>query len=134
MKHQILFTIIFFVAASTYMQAQQNQGQQNNPQNPQAPGQVQQQSRQQAAPESTEWYYPVPAKVQPGVGTKPPSDAIVLFDGKDLSKWRTRDNSPAQWVVKDGELIVEPGKGSIISKDYFGDCQLHIEFKSPAAE
>ena len=134
MKRSILFAPIFFVAGSISIhaqtngtQAQQNtnQGQQNNQPRAQQPRPM--------APESTEWYSPVPPKVQPGTGSKPPSDAIILFDGKDLSKWRTRDTT-AQWTVKDGELIVEPGKGSIITKDYFGDCQLHIEFKSPAPE
>src|SRR5688572_17250462 len=124
MKYLVLFTIFFSLMALNPSEAQQNaQGQQTT-------GPAQQQPRQQAAPESTEWYYPVPPKVQPGVGTKPPADAIVLFDGKDLSKWKARDNTAAQWAIKDGELIVEPGKGSIFTRDYFGDCQLHIEFKS----
>ena len=93
-------------------------------------------------PESTEWYTPVPAKVQPGVGTKPPSDAIILFDGTDLSKWESRkppaegnkQPDPAPWKVVNGEMRVVPGSGSIQTKEYFGDCQLHIEFKSPPAE
>jgi hypothetical protein len=150
MKYSTLFSILFLAVTTTHIQAQQTnvQGQQNadqglpngsqgqqNANRSQQPGNpVQQQQRPQAAPESTEWYYPVPQKVQPGIGTKPPSDAIILFDGKDLSKWRTRDNSPVQWSVKDGELIVEPGKGTILTKEFFGDCQLHIEFKSPAPE
>jgi hypothetical protein len=135
MKGSILFSIIVLVTASIHSQAQQNgQGQQSTTQGQQSANPVQPQSRQQAAPESTEWHYPVPPKVQPGGGAKPPSDAIVLFDGKDLSKWKGRDNTPAQWAVKDGELIIEPGKGSIITKEYFGDCQLHIEFKSPTPE
>lgn len=135
MKYLVLFTIVFSLMALNQSKAQQNtQGQPGTSQTQQNSGQAQNQTRQQAAPESTEWYYPVPPKVQPGVGTKPPSDAIVLFDGKDLSKWKARDNTAAQWAIKDGELIVEPGKGSILTRDYFGDCQLHIEFKSPAPE
>ena len=84
-------------------------------------------------PESTEWYYPVPPKVKPGVGTGAPSDAIILFDGKDLSMWESagKDGGPAKWTVKDGAMIVASGTGSIRTKDYFGDCQLHIEFKTP---
>jgi len=92
-------------------------------------------------PESTEWYYPEPPKIQPGVGTKPPSDAVILFDGFDLSKWESskpveRGNSPeaAPWKVVNGEMHVVPGTGGIQTKEYFGDCQLHIEFKSPAPE
>ena len=84
-------------------------------------------------PESTEWYYPVPPKVKPGVGSGAPSDAIILFDGKDLSMWESagKDGGPAKWTVKDGAMIVASGTGSIRTKDYFGDCQLHIEFKTP---
>ncbi|MDR2497032.1 MAG: DUF1080 domain-containing protein [Tannerellaceae bacterium] len=86
-------------------------------------------------PRSTEWHYPVPPKVSPGRNMAPPSDAIVLFGGSDLSQWESagRDNAggPPEWTVRNGELVVAPGKGSIRTKEYFGDCQLHIEFKSP---
>jgi hypothetical protein len=114
MKHLILFSIIFLVTISFKAQAQQE--------------------KTQWKPESTEWYYPVPVNVQPGVSTKPPSDAIILFDGTDLLKWESAKEGPALWVVKNGELIVEPGTGGIITKEYFGDCQLHVEFKSPDPE
>jgi len=104
-----------------------------------AQGQRQQQAASQQPPQwdprSTEWYHPVPPKVTPGQGTKPPSDAIILFDGTDLSKWESvnRENEvvPAEWKVQNGEMIVVPGKGTIRTKEFFGDCQLHIEFKSP---
>jgi hypothetical protein len=67
---------------------------------------------------------------QPGA---PPSDAIVLFDGKDLSAWVSeRDASPAQWTVGDGAMTVKPGAGGIRTKQAFGDVQLHIEWASPA--
>jgi len=90
-------------------------------------------------PESTEWYTPVPPKVQPGTGTKPPSDAIILFDGTDLSKWESQKppaegsnrREPAPWKIVNGEMHIVPGSGGIQTKEYFGDCQLHIEFKSP---
>ena len=92
-------------------------------------------------PASTEWYYPEPVKIIPGVNGGPPSDAIILFDGKDLSKWESsktveRGNipEPAPWKIVNGELRVVPGTGGIQSKEYFGDCQLHIEFKSPPPE
>jgi hypothetical protein len=65
---------------------------------------------------------------QPG---RPPSDAIVLFDGKDLSHWRSRKNGPAGWTIEEGALVIKPGAGEILSKDEFGDCQLHLEFAAP---
>ena len=118
MKRSILFSIILPVAFSISVHAQQNnaQGQQTTNQGQQNSNQPRTQQPRPQPPESTEWYYPVPQKVQPGTGTKPPSDAIILFDGKDLSKWRTRDTT-AQWTVKDGELIVEPGEGSITTRE-----------------
>ena len=88
------------------------------------------------APECTEWYSPKPPKVIPA--EKPgeaPSDAIVLFDGKDLSKWCSpvKDGRPvdAKWKVEDGAIVIVPGSGPIQTREYFGDCQLHIEFKTP---
>jgi len=99
------------------------------------------QQTQQWNPASTEWYSPVPPKVQPGVGARPPSDAIVLFDGKDLSKWESAKRveegqkpDPAPWKIVNGELYVIPGSGGIQTKEYFGDCQLHIEFKLPLSD
>lgn len=87
----------------------------------------------QMKPESTEWYYPQPPKVIPAKTlNQPPSDAIVLFDGKDLSKWASSNGEQAKWKVANGEMSVVPGTGSVRTKEYFGDCQLHIEFKSPA--
>ncbi len=85
-------------------------------------------------PESTEWYYPVPPQVTPYNGTKPPSDAIILFDGNDLSEWISGNGEQPKWNIKDGAMVVEPGTGEIITKKYFGDSQLHIEFKSPPPE
>ncbi|AOS43101.1 hypothetical protein Verru16b_00142 [Lacunisphaera limnophila] len=66
---------------------------------------------------------------QPGV---PPSDAVVLFDGKGISAWAAMDGSPTQWVVKDGALECVPGSGYIRTLQAFGDCQLHIEWAAPA--
>ncbi|MBI5386117.1 MAG: DUF1080 domain-containing protein [Verrucomicrobia bacterium] len=66
---------------------------------------------------------------QPG---KPPSDAIILFDGTDLSKWETDKGAPAPWIVSNGYMQVAPGKGAIRTKEKFGDCQLHIEWAAPA--
>ncbi|WP_029904302.1 DUF1080 domain-containing protein [Prevotella sp. 10(H)] len=89
----------------------------------------------QMKPQSTEWYYPQPPKVTPATTlNQPPSDAIVLFDGKDLSKWVSTNGGEAKWNVVDGAIVIVPGTGGIATKEYFGDCQLHIEFKSPAPE
>ncbi len=65
---------------------------------------------------------------QPG---RPPSDAVVLFDGTDLSKWRTDKGQPAPWRIVGGCLEVEPGTGKILTKELIGDCQLHIEWAAP---
>ena len=64
-------------------------------------------------------------------GAKPPEGAVVLFDGKDLSKWTGRSGSEAPWPVKHDVFTVAPGKGDIQTKDKFGDYQLHVEFNCP---
>lgn len=84
---------------------------------------------------------PQPPVVAPGTPStqdapgKAPSDAVVLFDGKDVSQWRTPGGSPAGWKVEDGAMIVTggktPGGGPILSKQAFGDCQIHLEFATP---
>jgi hypothetical protein len=72
-------------------------------------------------------------QAQPG---QPPSDAIILFDGKDLSKWVNRRNGkitdPATWKVENGYVEVAPSAGELLSKEKFGDIQLHIEWASPS--
>ena len=60
-----------------------------------------------------------------------PSDAVVLFDGKDLSAWRTRSGSEAKWKIVDGAMESVPGSGYVFTKEEFGDCQVHVEFASP---
>ena len=85
--------------------------------------------------ESTEWYKPEVPAVKPGKAPgQPPSDAIILFDGTDLSQWVSDKGEEAKWKVANGEMTVVPGAGTVRTKAYFGDCQLHIEFKSPPAE
>jgi hypothetical protein len=84
---------------------------------------------------------PQPTVVTPGTFStteapgKPPSDAIVLFDGKDLSKWRTGDNQAPSWKAENGVMVVsrsDPKKGQdVYTREEFGDCQLHIEFATP---
>lgn len=69
--------------------------------------------------------WPEPAGVNPGTGGTPPSDAVVLFDGKNLSKWQGGND----WILRDGYAI--SNKNGITTKDSFGDCQLHLEFATP---
>jgi hypothetical protein len=73
-----------------------------------------------------------PKVINPGpAGVGVPSDAIQLFDGLDLSKWKSgKDGGEAKWVVRDGYAEVN-GSGDIVTKDSFGDCQLHIEWATP---
>ena len=75
-----------------------------------------------------------PRVVTPGVhDADPPADAVVLFDGQDLARWKSsRDGGGPKWVVRDGYMEVVPKTGSIESLDDFGDCQLHVEWASPA--
>lgn len=73
-----------------------------------------------------------PASVPGGA----PSDAIVLFNGSDLSHWQTRPSptaaaAPANWKLGDGYVEVAVGTGDLVSKEKFGDMQLHIEWSSP---
>lgn len=105
--------------------------------------------------EITEVYKEVPV-VTPGEGTLPPSDAIVLFDGKNLDQWQKTtfgggigmmeaepnikaienldSGKPADWTIDKGELVVAPQKGAIATKKAFGDIQLHLEWKCPVME
>lgn len=84
-------------------------------------------------PEATEIWEPKPKIVTPGVGTAAPSDAIVLFDGKSMEKWQmAKDSSPSQWLLENGAMTVKLGSGDLQTRQKFGDCQLHVEFKIPA--
>ncbi len=65
---------------------------------------------------------------QPGA---PPSDATVLFDGRDLSNWEGAKGGTAQWTVADGAMEVKPGTGAIRTKQPFGSVQLHLEWATP---
>lgn len=105
-------------------------------------------------PVATEVWDPQPVIVTPGVGTRPPSDAIVLFDGTDLEAWRKPQHisekgtvpemkadvqsldpaykhPDADWTVEAGQFVVAPGTGAIETKQAFGDMQLHIEWLAP---
>jgi hypothetical protein len=89
----------------------------------------------------TKWHVhdsdrPQPAVVTPGTCSTPdapgkaPSDAIVLFDGKDLSKWKGADGKDARWVVEGGAARVN-GTGNITTRQEFADFQLHVEWAAP---
>jgi hypothetical protein len=60
-----------------------------------------------------------------------PADAMVLFDGTSLAKWSSVDGSPARWRVVDGAFEVVAGTGTLLTRDVFGDVQVHIEWMSP---
>jgi hypothetical protein len=128
-KKAFVFTL-FIVAAGNKIEAQQAQSQTATPaQAPVTPKWV---------PEMTEYYSPEVPLVTAG---KPaanafmtaPSDAIILFDGKDLSKWKGRDGGPAKWDVKDGAFTVKKRTGDISTTMDFNDFQLHIEWLVPAS-
>lgn len=110
---------------------------------------------QAQVPEATELYVDL-EKVTPGEGNSAPSDAIILFSGKDLSEWQTiqlglgpnmidmkdqipllktgKTTNPAPWIVEEGVMEVKPGSGAIETKKAFGDVQLHLEWLAPKAE
>lgn len=112
---------------------------------------------QDIKPEETEVWEPVPEKVMPGQSNSPPSDAIILFDGKDLFAWQKPqfrgepttaggvekmlnqwdgdfDHDDAQWIVSEGNIVVNPGTGAIETKEQFDNFQLHIEWMAPVDE
>jgi hypothetical protein len=80
---------------------------------------------------------PQPRVVTPGTFSTPerpgaaPSDAIVLFDGADLSRWRNSRGEPAGWKIENGAMVVVAGRGNISTRGEFGDVQLHIEWATP---
>jgi hypothetical protein len=81
---------------------------------------------------------PVPPVVDPGTASTQdspghaPSDSVVLFDGKDLSKWAATDGGAAKWKVENGYFEIVPKTGYIHTREAFGDCQLHVEFAEPS--
>lgn len=127
-----LLTCVFFFAAILLLPAQEPVGYTDTPYLPDGKWRVHDLNR------------PHPPVVNPGTAVppdqpgRPPSDADVLFDGKDLSQWLepvegTGSGSPQapRWKVENGYMEVVPKTGSIVSREKFGDCQIHVEWASP---
>jgi hypothetical protein len=82
---------------------------------------------------TTELWTAEPKVVTPGTTTSDaPSDAIILFNGSSAEAWQHRNGDAAKWTVADNALTVKGGTGGIETKQKFGDCQLHIEWRTPA--
>jgi len=95
--------------------------------------QAQEIDRSKGDPKLSEYYNPEAPVVTPGkTAHDAPSDAIVLFDGKSFSNWEGDKNQPIGWTMENGAMIVKGGSGGIKTKRGFGDCQMHIEFRTPA--
>ena len=92
------------------------------------------QAAPQAKPEDTEVWRPEPARILPATPSRPPSDAVVLFDGKGLDEWvsSAAPARPAGWTVADGAFTVRVGSGDIQTRRSFLDYQLHLEWRVPA--
>ena len=80
----------------------------------------------------TEVWSPVPVKINANNFTEPPSDAMILFDGKDFSNWVSQySNEPPNWKINsDGSMSVVNGTGGIKTREAFGSVQLHVEWKT----
>jgi hypothetical protein len=88
---------------------------------------------QHAQAKLTEVWRPEVRVIEAGkTDAAPPSDAIVLFDGKNTSAWESDDGGPVKWKVADGSMTIVGHTGAIHTKAPFGDCQLHIEWRTPA--
>ncbi len=80
---------------------------------------------------------PLPPVIEPGTAStqsmagQAPSDAVILFDGRDLSRWEDEKGNPAAWKVSNGYMEVVPKAGAIRTKQGFGDVQLHVEWSAP---
>lgn len=94
---------------------------------------AQNQTRESLDPKVTEVWEPRVTKITPGANAgEAPSDAIILFGGKDLNEWTSLSGEPSRWEVKDGAFTVTPSTGDIKTKRTFGDFQLHIEWRAPS--
>ena len=94
---------------------------------------LQQATAQQEKPEDTEVWKPVPKVVTTSVLSAPPSEAIILFGGKNLNEWTSvSDSKAAGWTVASGNFTVKKGTGDIRTKRIFTDYQLHLEWRIPS--
>jgi len=95
--------------------------------------QAQENTPKKMKPEETEYYTPIPPVINPGSAYgDPPSDAIILFDGKNLNQWiSTKDSTRAKWIVADNVMTVNKESGDIQTKKTFINYQLHIEYRIP---
>jgi hypothetical protein len=86
-----------------------------------------------AKAEATEYYSPVPPVITPGASfSAAPSDAIILFDGKNLDQWiNTKDSTAAKWIVANNVMTVNKSTGDIQTRSSFTDFQLHVEYLIP---
>lgn len=90
-------------------------------------------SAQTKDPKDTEVWEPEPRIVTSGVArTAAPSDAVILFDGTDFDAWESHDGKSVSWSIDNGAMTVTPKSGDIQTKESFGDCQLHIEWRAPS--
>ncbi len=116
-----VFILLFAVAASNVLSAQEEFPK---------PGKM--------VPDMSEFWLPQPEVVAPGniacnEAVPAPSDADVLFDGKDLSSWKGGKSEEAQWIVSEGVFTVKKGTGAIETKKHYRDFQLHLEWKVPVS-
>ena len=90
-------------------------------------------AQEKPKPADTEFYTPIPPIVTPGMMNSAPSDAIILFEGKNLNEWLSvKDNGPAKWIVNNGVFTVDKSTGNIETKRKFTNYQLHIEWQIPS--
>jgi hypothetical protein len=128
-----IFSIILVAVTATFITLPVEARQNAAAQSPQTPAAGASQAPAKPGPKDTEVWEPVPPIVTPGpTNSDPPSDAIVLFDGKNLDQWvSAKDKSPAGWKVADGVMTVVKSAGNIETKRSFKNYQIHLEWRIP---
>lgn len=122
------------IALASCQEKSQAEPAQAAPEGPQPIVHAEYQGTEPTTPEETEFYEPVPPRVDPTGQNGVPSDAIVLFDGTNFDAWEmVNDSSDVVWHLNgDGSMTVKDKTGDIQTRQSFGDVQLHIEWRSPA--